>query len=131
MRPVAQYVQTSVAPVPHVYSGAPSAPAGALPQTYQHPPQGNPFPANANTIPAPPPNVPPATGQQSNAYPNAFAYGTAASASPESEVMCRIPGCNEPVYVDDDAGITSEYCSMRHREWVHYDRRCPGDAHVP
>jgi hypothetical protein len=32
----------------------------------------------------------------------------------QSRQECRIPGCNQPVYVDNDG--PSEYCSMRHRE---------------
>jgi hypothetical protein len=28
---------------------------------------------------------------------------------------CRIPGCGQPVYIDD-LGDPTEYCSVRHRE---------------
>lgn len=33
---------------------------------------------------------------------------------------CVIPGCGQPVHIDSKGLKTSEYCSMRHREYVFY-----------
>lgn len=40
--------------------------------------------------------------------------GTQAQGLPE----CLIPGCGKPVHIDSSGSKTSEYCSMRHREYA-------------
>jgi hypothetical protein len=45
---------------------------------------------------------------------------SAANGKPAKDVIyedeCRIPGCGHPVFIDEDGA--SEYCSVRHREYV-------------
>jgi len=35
---------------------------------------------------------------------------------PSDDTKCPIPGCKQSVYVDEE-GVTSEFCSLRHREY--------------
>lgn len=51
--------------------------------------------------------------------PGSFQVGDQAAASiivPTTPATCRIPGCQQPVYIDQSDGVVSEYCSMLHRE---------------
>jgi len=125
---IGQYIQSAMAQVPGLFSSPPPLPSTPMHQgILRATPQSGVFSGNVNVVPqaqAPPPPPPPQLpandpsfiGQQLPTFVNGYGTVPTQAAPPPPQMICGIPGCNEPVHVDADGTITSEYCSMRHRE---------------
>ncbi|CCM06415.1 uncharacterized protein FIBRA_08676 [Fibroporia radiculosa] len=102
--------QPSAPPAPGV-NAAPKAYARSPPQVPGMPPSSAPSsPGNGQF--GSPGNMPQGSLGAAPGPASQQSYGAPYTAPP----TCKIPGCMEPVYVDSNGWITSEFCSMRHRK---------------